>query len=100
MTKRQMLGLIFKRVPFSEYFITCRFFLLLIHFFMRKSNLDFLVVLSKMEYIYLIQSGGSKNADASNSFFVINDVVMIVTSSFLLTLFFRGCVGNWGEFQI
>ena len=37
---------------------------------------QFLRVLSKMEYVKTIENGGSKMADASDSFLVINDVVM------------------------
>ena len=35
----------------------------------------FLPVLSKMEYIKILQNGGYKMADASNSFLVINNVI-------------------------
>ena len=46
----------------------------------------FLPVLSKMEYIKIIQKGGSKMADASSSLLVINNV--IVTSLLLLKVIY------------
>ena len=46
----------------------------------------FLPVLSKMEYIKIIQNGGSKMADASSSFLVINNV--IVTSLLLFKVIY------------
>ena len=60
------------------------------HFILRLSFLlkipQFLPVLSKMEYIKIVQSGGSKMADASSSFSVINNV--IVTSLLLLKVIY------------
>ena len=46
----------------------------------------FLPVLSKMEYIKIIQKGGSKMADASSSLLVINNV--IVTSLLLFKVIY------------
>ena len=60
------------------------------HFILRLSFLlkipQFLPVLSKMEYIKIVQNGGSKMADASSSFSVINNV--IVTSLLLLKVIY------------
>ena len=50
----------------------------------------FLPVLRKMEYIKIVQNGGSKMADASSSFSVINNV--IVTSLLLLKVIYT--LGN------
>ena len=52
--------------------------------------LQFLPVLSKMEYIKIVQNDGSKIADASSSFSVINNV--IVTSLLLLKVIYM--LGN------
>ena len=50
------------------------------HFILRLSFLlkipQFLPVLSKMENIKIVQNGGSKMADASSSFSVINNVIV------------------------
>ena len=60
------------------------------HFILRLSFLlkipQFLPVLSKMENIKIVQNGGSKMADASSSFSVINNV--IVTSLLLLKVIY------------
>ena len=80
MTKWQTLCLIFTTVYFSRNFITCRFFTPLSLFYWLTSN--FLPTsictffFSKIEYIYFIQYGGSKNAMVSIPFLIINDVIM------------------------
>ena len=60
------------------------------HFILRLSFLlkipRFLPVLSKIEYIKIVQNGGSKITDASSSFSAINNV--IVTSLLLLKVIY------------
>ena len=86
-----MLSLIFNSVHFLRNCVFCRFFLLPKHpFILRLSFLlkipRFLPVLSKIEYIKIVQNGGSKMADASSSFLVINNV--IVTSLLLFKVIY------------
>ena len=87
MTKWQMLSLIFNSIHFSRNFI---FFLLPKDPFIHRSNFlsrlpGFIRVLSKVEYIWMIQNGGANMTDGSCSFLVINDV--IITFLLLLRLY-------------
>ena len=82
MTKGQMLDSIFNSVQLSESHIFFSFFLLLLRILLYTdwtflSRLPrFIRVLSKMEYILFIQNGGSKVADGSSSFLIINDFIL------------------------
>lgn len=91
MTKWQTLWLIFTTVYFSRNFITCRFFTPLSLFYWLTSNFlptSICTFFRKIEYIYFIQYGGSKNVHGFNSFLNNNDVIMtsIVLLRFIYVL--------------
>ena len=62
------LGPSFNSDYFSQNFMACRFFLLRKHYFLSWLP-RFIRVLSKIEVIWVIASGGSKVADGYSSFF-------------------------------
>ena len=81
----------FQQCSFPSKWRILQVFLLPKHPFIRRLSFllkipRFLPVLSKMEYIKIIQNGGSKMADASSSFLVINNV--IVTSLLLFKVIY------------